>query len=190
MERQSPILIAYDGSPDARRAIEEVARLLPGAKAVVLYARQPLESVAAHLEGHPALEDVRGIDAATLDASERLAADGAELANSLGLAAEPRVASMPDTVVSEVIVEVAEEIDAALIVMGSRGRRGLRALLAGSTSTHVLHAAGRPTLVVPSGPLADARRQASQGGLRRAAARPVTPVVLEGAGNLERGSRR
>jgi len=189
MERQSPILIAYDGSLDARRAIEEVARLLPGAKAVVLYARQPLESFAAHLEGHPALEDVRGIDATTLDASELLAAEGAEHASSLGLAAEPRVASIPDMVVSDVIVEVAEEIDAALIVMGSRGRRGLRALLAGSTSTHVLHAAGRPTLVVPSGPLADARRQASPAGGRRAAARPVTSAVPGDADNVARETR-
>ncbi|NUR28066.1 MAG: universal stress protein, partial [Catenulispora sp.] len=40
----------------------------------------------------------------------------------------------------------------------SRGRHGLRALLAGSTSTHVMHATTRPTLVVPSKPLADARR--------------------------------
>jgi len=159
MSLSGPLLIAYDGSPNAAGAIEEAARLLPGAKAVVLYARQPLESVAAHLEGHPALEDVRGLDAATLDASERLAAEGANYATTLGLAAEARVASIPDTVVSEVIVEVAEEIDARLIVVGSRGRRGLRALLTGSTSTHVLHAAGRPVLVVPSAALADARRQ-------------------------------
>lgn len=49
----APILIAYDGSPDARHAIEETARLFPRAIAVVLYARRPLGSLAAHLEGHP-----------------------------------------------------------------------------------------------------------------------------------------
>jgi hypothetical protein len=68
------ILIAYDGSPDARHAIEETARLFPDSPALVLYARRPLESLAAHLEGHPALEDLRDIDARNYDASERLAA--------------------------------------------------------------------------------------------------------------------
>ncbi|MEV0143868.1 MULTISPECIES: universal stress protein [unclassified Nonomuraea] len=105
----TPILIAYDGSPDARHAIEKTARLFPGASAVVLYARQPLESLAAHLEGHPALEELR-------------------------------------------------DIDASLIVLGSRGRHGVRAVLSGSTSTRVMHSTGRPTLVIPSTPLAAARR--------------------------------
>jgi Universal stress protein UspA and related nucleotide-binding proteins len=162
MSTSELLLVAYDGSPDARHAIAEAARLLPGARAVVLYARQPLESVAAHLEGHPALEDVRSIDATTLDASELLAAEGAEHATRLGLIAEPRVASIPDAV-ADIIIDVAEEIDASLIVLGSRGHRGLRALLAGSTSTQVLHSAGRPTLVVPSRPLAAARRNTVPG---------------------------
>ncbi len=33
----TPILIAYDGSADARAAVDHVARLLPGAAAVVLW---------------------------------------------------------------------------------------------------------------------------------------------------------
>ncbi|MEV0819863.1 universal stress protein [Nonomuraea rubra] len=78
----------------------------------------------------------------------------------LGLRAEPRVASIPEESAAKAIVDVAEEIDAWLVVMGSRGRRGLRALLAGSTSTHVMHISGRPTLAIPSKPLAEARRLA------------------------------
>jgi nucleotide-binding universal stress UspA family protein len=80
MHTDRPILIAYDGSDDARHAIDEAAAIHPGARAIVLYAREPLESAAAHLEGHPALEDVRGIDADLRDAAERLAADGADYA--------------------------------------------------------------------------------------------------------------
>ncbi|MDR8407675.1 universal stress protein [Nonomuraea sp. 3-1Str] len=154
----TPILIAYDGSPDARHAIEETARLFPGASAVVLYARRPLESLAAHLEGHSALEELRDIDAKTFDASERLAAEGAERARSLGLKAQPRVASVPEEVVADTIVDVAEELHASLIVLGSRGRHGVRAVLSGSTSTRVMHSTGRPTLVIPSTPFAAARR--------------------------------
>lgn len=156
MSTARPILIAYDGLPDARSATDLAARLLPGSSAVVLYARQPLESVAAHLEGHPAVEAMQGLDAATLDASERIAAEGADHARAAGLEADPRVSSTMSTA-SEAIVEVADEVDAALIVLGSRGRRGMRAALLGSTSTNVLHHARRPTLVIPSESLAAAR---------------------------------
>lgn len=163
MHTQGPVLIAYDGSPDARFAIDEAASFLAGVKAVVLYARQPMEGLAAHLEGHPALEDVRNIDAATMDAAERIAADGAEYARNAGLDADPKVASTNDAI-SDVIVRISNEIDASLIVMGSRGRRGLRALVLGSTSHQVLHHALRPTLVIPSPSLVTARRRAADPG--------------------------
>lgn len=149
MTPSGPILLAYDGSPEARAAIAEAGKLMPGAEAVVLYARQPLETVAAHLEGHPALEQVREIDARTADESERLAAQGAEAARVAGLAASPRVASLPQAVAWEAIVEAADELDASLIVLGSRRRRGVGALLLGSTSMNVLHHTRRPALVVP-----------------------------------------
>lgn len=155
------VLIAYDGSPDARTAITEVARLLPGVQAIVLYARQPLEGLAAHLDGHRALEDLRGVEKASLDASERIAFEGAEYARAAGLDAEPRVLSRMSTA-SEAIVQVADEIDAALIVLGSRGRGGLWSAVLGSTSVNVLHHARRPTMVVPSDAVVSARRRSSQ----------------------------
>ena len=149
MTTTGPLLIAYDGSANARAAIDTAAQLQPGTRAVVLYARQPLESVTAHLEGHPALEDLRELDATTLDASQRLAAEGAELAQKAGLDAEPRVASTMATA-AEAIVEAADDLDAGLIVLGSRGRRGAAAALLGSTSTNVLHHTHRPVVVVPA----------------------------------------
>ena len=154
-----PILIAYDGSEDARHAIGHASDLLPGASVVVLYVRQPLEAMAAHLEGHPALEQVGAIDAADRDAALNIAADGAEYARVLGLDAEARVASAVDAI-AETIVSVSDEIDASLIVVGSRGRHGLKSLLLGSVSHHVVHHASRPALVVPSSSLEVARRRA------------------------------
>ncbi|QCQ91185.1 universal stress protein [Rhodococcus sp. SGAir0479] len=158
------LLIAYDGSPNAKSAVEAAATLFAGAEAVLFYARQPMESFAAHLQGHPALEELDGLDAATLDASERIAADGAELARRHGLRAEPLVASTVATA-SEAIIEAAEERDLDLIVLGSRGLRGLRATLLGSTSANVLHHATRPTLVIPADALAQARAE-SQSAMR------------------------
>jgi nucleotide-binding universal stress UspA family protein len=161
MTSPGPILLAYDGSEDARHAIEHAAAQRPGADVVVLYVRQPLEGLAAHVEGHPALEEVRGIDAAARDGAERLAAEGADLARHAGLNAEPRVASTIDAA-ADTIVRVADELDASLIVLGSRGRRRIASLLLGSVSHHVVDQTGRPVLVVPSPSLAAARASVAE----------------------------
>ena len=151
------LLIAYDGSPNAQSAIQTVASLFPGATAVLLYARQPLEGFAAHLEGHPALEELQELDAAALDVSEQIASEGAELARTHGLIVEPMIASTMATA-SETIVNTAEDLNVDLIVLGSRGLRGFKATLLGSTSANVLHHATRPTLVIPSEAVASSRR--------------------------------
>lgn len=46
------------------------------------------------------------------------------------------------------IVDAAEEHDAGLIVMGSRGRSDLAGLMLGSTAHKVIHLSSRPVLVV------------------------------------------
>lgn len=92
MPTDTPVLIAYDGSPDARFAIDQAATMLAGVKnTVVLYVRQPLEGLEAELAGHAALENVRDLDAASMDVAECIAAEGAEYAAKAGLVADPRV---------------------------------------------------------------------------------------------------
>lgn len=51
--------------------------------------------------------------------------------------------------VSEGIVDVADEIDAAVIVLGSRGLKGIREQFEGRFSHEVAEHAGRPVLIVP-----------------------------------------
>lgn len=48
----------------------------------------------------------------------------------------------------DVVVKVADEIDASLIVMGSRGLKGLKAILENSVSQYVFQLSSRPMLLV------------------------------------------
>jgi nucleotide-binding universal stress UspA family protein len=50
--------------------------------------------------------------------------------------------------IAEALVEVADERDARMIVVGSYGERPLKSALVGSTPTRLLHLAERPVLVV------------------------------------------
>lgn len=117
MQSTGSIPIAYDGSGHARHAIEHAGLVLGAGEAVVLYVREPLEGLAAHLEGHPALEEVRSIDAGLRDAAERLADHGAQHARRAGFDATARVANSIQTA-ADSIVSIDDELDACLIGLG------------------------------------------------------------------------
>jgi nucleotide-binding universal stress UspA family protein len=85
--------------------------------------------------------------AAAEDAGNVAAQDGVRIARDAGLKAEPITVEATGSV-WKTIVEIADQHDAATIVMGSRGLRGMRSMLLGSVSSAVVHHADRPTLVV------------------------------------------
>jgi len=158
MPTDNPVLIAYDGSEIARHAIAEAAPLLAGRRVVVAYARRADESVASHLEGHPTIETVEeDSHPHQLDDAHRIALEGARVAREAGLDAEARVVAIPEPA-GDAIIHAADQCDASMIVMGSRGRRELKSLLLGSASHHVVHHAHRPVMVIPSPKLVQARR--------------------------------
>src|SRR6266545_3200722 len=72
---------------------------------------------------------------------------GAERARRAGFDAEARAELSSAT--WEGIVDVADEIDAAVIVLGSRGLSGIRERLNGSVSHEVAEHSRRPVLIVP-----------------------------------------
>lgn len=158
MQSDKPVLIAYDGSQVARHAIAEAASLLSGRRVIVAAARAVDESVASHIEGHPAIEIVEESHEHELDRIHRVALEGAVLARDAGLDAQASVISAVAPA-GDAIVHAAEQLDVSMIVMGSRGRREIRSLLLGSVSHHIVHHAQRPVLVIPSPRLAAARRQ-------------------------------
>jgi len=154
----APILIAYDGSDSARRAVRESAELFGSRRALVVTVWEPdlaYEVAATPLTGletaTPAGFDVaqaQEVNDALRARADRTAHDGAELAKSLGLQASEAIAVPDEGNVAEAIVSLARERGVAAIVIGSRGLSGLRARLEGSTSNAVLKHAACPVVVV------------------------------------------
>ena len=146
------ILIAYDGSKLGRRAIDVAAERLAG-PALVLHvmcsaARAPLASDA--MTGALLDEEAYAVrDEQAREEAERIAGEGARLALDAGLDAQSLVVEAPGHRVWRAIVDVAEEQDATMIVLGHRGGSGLRTSLPGSVSRAVVAHCERPVVVVP-----------------------------------------
>ncbi|MFE4105771.1 universal stress protein [Almyronema epifaneia] len=72
----------------------------------------------------------------------------AEAINALNLDPKRVTAMLREGDPKDVVCKVAEEVEASLIIMGSRGLRGLKAILENSVSQYVFQLASRPMLLV------------------------------------------
>jgi nucleotide-binding universal stress UspA family protein len=155
------ILACYDGSADAQAAIDHAATLMPGAEVVVLTVWEPFQVALSRTGGMgmgmgASYPDNGDIDAATEQAAQARATEGAQRATAAGLVAEPRIAVRDDGVAGAILA-VGDELDADAIVVGTRGFTGLRSMLLGSVSHAVLQHANRSVIVVPSPAVAEER---------------------------------
>jgi nucleotide-binding universal stress UspA family protein len=159
MNAGAPVLIAYDGSEAARRAVRETAQLFGPRRTLVVTVWEPsIAYYAADLspagpEMSPLPVDIEGVHRIERELqvhAQRTAADGLALAKSVGLQAEA-VTVADEVDVADAIVDLARRQHVAAIVVGSRGLGGLRARLEGSTSKRVLKAAPCPVVVVHAG---------------------------------------
>jgi nucleotide-binding universal stress UspA family protein len=92
--------------------------------------------------------DENDLDAEEEQAARAAAHDGAVRARERGWDAEARLARA-ETTVWRAIVDVADELDASLIVCGTRGLSGIKSVVLGSVSHAVLQHAHRPMLIAP-----------------------------------------
>src|SRR3954453_7768678 len=149
-----PLIIAFDGTPVAERAVRDAAALLgrrPAVVSVVGKAARAFELMVlpnATLGLPPAPIDVRTaaeIDEHNYESARNLARQGAELARALGLEADPLVvAEDPETPIADTIVALARERDAQAVVVGPH-RHG--PVLLGSVSRDVVRHAPCPVVV-------------------------------------------
>lgn len=135
------ILIGTDGSPNAQEAVEFAADLAQrlGAKATLVHTFEPL----AHLDRLKPETDLNSLEAA---ARESLDHEWAAPFRDRGVEYQTRLAH---GVPAEVVLDLADEIEADLVVVGARGLGRLQMLTMGSTSSKVVHAGRRPVVVVP-----------------------------------------
>src|SRR3954470_18205245 len=139
MPTPNPILVAFDGSDTAQAAVEAAARLFPSHRLVVTSVWEP--GLAAAMASTtdvtgvgyvaPTAEEMARIDRAQRDHATEAAETGARLARELGGGAQADSISDGGKV-GETLSALADQLDAAAIVVGSRGLGRFKAGLFGS----------------------------------------------------------
>jgi nucleotide-binding universal stress UspA family protein len=145
-EPTGPLLLCYDGSAGAERAIRTAPVLVGrGRAARVFYAYKPTErslGVAQALTGGRIDAPVHGETEA-----QDIVGRGVAIAREAGFDAEPLLV-VADRRTAEHIADTAERLDAPAIVMGQRGASALKSAVLGSVSRDVVNAYHRPVLLV------------------------------------------
>jgi nucleotide-binding universal stress UspA family protein len=148
------ILLAYDGSAGARRAIAAASTLLTG-EALVAHIWTPLPPTAAPAVATPG---VRGAGLTRMAEAEReieqqagqVLDEGARLATDAGFVVEPVLVRGSGGAAWRELLDLAESRRPDLVVVGRRGMSPLRSVLLGSVSHGVVQHSPVPVLVVPA----------------------------------------
>jgi nucleotide-binding universal stress UspA family protein len=147
-----PVLICYDGSASAQRALSVAASSLDGAPMVLLNIWNPPQRIMADSFGVSASEHgpaYQELEALSCRRAAEILAEGeaeAQLRDfRVTTRQEPNRSSIWKT-----ILDVADEIDASLVVAGTHGTTAVESGLLGSVSNALVHHAHRPVLLVPN----------------------------------------
>ena len=143
------ILIATDGSELATKALESGLALAQcfGARVTIVTVTEQWSAFDMAQEAREHRPDPIGQFEAIAAADAKRILDGAvERGKALGVACDP--IHVKDQYPAEGIINTAKDRGCDLIVMGSRGRRGISRLLLGSQAYEVLTHSKVPALVV------------------------------------------
>jgi nucleotide-binding universal stress UspA family protein len=134
------IVLAVDGSKYSEKAVE-LAKLLAMVTKDEVLVTHIAEMLPAHFQTYSGLD--YELDLEVIGLAEGYVAELEEA----GIKARTELRSAQHGGVARVLTNLAEDLDAGLIVMGSHGRGDLTALLLGSVAHKVLHLSQRPVLI-------------------------------------------
>jgi nucleotide-binding universal stress UspA family protein len=135
------IVVGTDGSPGAEAAAHKVLEMVPGADVTVHLVcaypgRSALERIGMTAKQDPI--DMRGVAADVLARDEYRFAEAGFTVEKHAREGDP----------AHVLIEVAAENDADMIVVGAHGNTGLRRFMLGSVAGKLAHHAPRTLLIV------------------------------------------
>ncbi|MGI9556395.1 MAG: universal stress protein [Solirubrobacterales bacterium] len=147
---KGPYLLCYDGSQDARHAIEQASKLFGGGPAIVVYAWRPPStfSIPGRMIGddHPLATAAAEFDASAAEEASRIVEEGVGIARDSGFDAEA-ITEKCGRGAWNALAKLAEDRDARAVVVGSRGGSQLREAVLGSVSHGLVNHSTRPVLV-------------------------------------------
>src|SRR5271156_5333329 len=140
------IVVGTDGSDTATQAVREAVDLAKavGAKVELVSAYEPVSNQRLRSERRDAPEDVAWSINPKEDVEATLA-DAAEVANAAGVPVET-FARRGDP--ADAILDVAEESEADLIIVGNKGMTGAKRFLLGSVPNKVSHHAPCSVMII------------------------------------------
>ena len=143
----STIVVGTDGSKDAERALQagaELAGMHPGAEVHVVSAFHPLGPAELRDMAEQLPQEFRPL-VHGLVTVEAPIAEAKRIMSRAGVSARYHEVDGDPT---DALLECVENVDADLLIVGSRGEGAAKRLLHGSVSTKVLHHAPCSVLVV------------------------------------------
>ena len=141
------IVVAYDGSGDAAKAIEVSAELSAkfGGSLTVVHVYSSPTMAFVGPTGLPA-PDINELESAAKDKGQAVLDRGLNMAMAQGVKGTGELLEAASIV--QAIVEYSTNTKADLIVIGTRGNTGFKKLILGSVSSGVVSHASCPVLVV------------------------------------------
>ena len=149
----NPLVIGYDGSDHAKRAIVTAGELLAGRSvlvATVWTSFRPVGNMATlGVPSGVTAAALEKLDEEAITRAAETSAEGAEAARAAGLDATPMHLQAQGNVWATLVQLTVDAVSA--VVVGSHGRSGLGEALLGSVTRGLVHHSEVPVLVVPPG---------------------------------------
>ena len=146
------IVLAFDGSESAMHAIASAHEVLGDVPLTMLHVwDQPVAGFDADPFGGLQTwspSQIAELESAVRDRAQRVLDEGVTLAAQAGFVAAGRL-ERADAAPWRTILDVADELDAQLIVVGARGLSTIGSVVLGGVSNALVHHSRRPVLVVP-----------------------------------------